>query len=178
MAWFSRKSGPSDEVTARGGTAYPPAASSASAAAVPSSAGDDIPLRPVIERPGVEEQQRIATGLQALESEGVDLDDLQALGAGFDAALAQWLGTPRRQRDGHEVVVERYAIGIGEHLVRHTDLSWALVTDAFGTDLAVAETRDEFVVVPANLVASRWLNQESGWIPGVVGHLVRLRTSR
>ena len=141
-------------------------------------ARDDIPLRPVIRRSGVEEQQRIATGRRALESEDVDIDDLGALGGAFDAALAGWLEAGRRHRAGHEVIVERYAVGIGEHLARHTDLSWALVTDPFGTDLAVAGGRDDFVVVPANLVAARWLNQESGWVPGVVGHLVHLRGSR
>jgi hypothetical protein len=77
------------------------------------------------------------------------------------------------------VVVERFAMGIGEHLHRHTDLRWQLVTDAFGTDLAVADGfKGGFVVVPMNLVAVRWLRREQGWVPGVVGHLVQLRTRR
>jgi hypothetical protein len=33
-------------------------------------------------------------------------------------------------------------------------------------------------VVPANLVAARWMNGETGWLPGVVGHLVRVRADR
>jgi hypothetical protein len=52
------------------------------------------------------------------------------------------------------------------------------VTDAFGTDLAVAGGKDDFVVVPGNLVAARWMNAETGWVPGVVGHLVRVRADR
>ena len=59
-----------------------------------------------------------------------------------------------------------------------TDLSWSRVTDAFGTDLAVAGGKDDFVVVPGNLVAARWMNAETGWVPGVVGHLVRVRADR
>jgi len=94
------------------------------------------------------------------------------------ARRSQWRDASTSRQEGHEAIVERYAIGIGEHLSRHTDLSWALVTDAFGTDLALAGGRDEFVVVPSNLVAARWLNQERGWIPGVVAHLVRVRASR
>ena len=49
---------------------------------------------------------------------------------------------------------------------------------ALGDDvLAVADgMRGGFVVVPMNLVAVRWLRREQGWVPGVVGHLVRLRT--
>ncbi len=171
MAWFSRNK---DESPAR-------------VEALPETRGPqpqtdeqtpDLPLRPVIRRVGVEEQQRIARGRTAFEEAGIDVGDLAALGRAFDAAMTGWLDTPVRKREGHDAIVERFAIGVGEHLDRHTDLSWALVTDAFGTDLAVAGGRDEFVVVPSNLVASRWLNEESGWVPGVVGHLVRLRASR
>lgn len=166
MAWFTRKdSGLPERASAQTGD-------------VTASEAPEPPLRPVIRRLGVEEQQRIARGRSALEAAGVDVDDLGALGAAFDAALTHWREATPGRREGHEAIVERYAIGIGEHLSRHTDLSWALVTDTFGTDLAVAGGRDEFVVVPSNLVAARWLNQEQGWIPGVVAHLVAVRASR
>jgi hypothetical protein len=33
-------------------------------------------------------------------------------------------------------------------------------------------------VVPGNLVAARWINGETGWLPGVVRHLVRVRADR
>ncbi|MDQ6714487.1 MAG: DUF3806 domain-containing protein, partial [Actinomycetota bacterium] len=138
----------------------------------------DPPVRPVIENPGVEDQQRIARGRADLESASVDVDDLNKLGAAFDSALAEWQHARRGQREDERELVERFAIAVGEHLHRHTDLSWSRVTDAFGTDLGVAGGRDEFVVVPSNLVAARWMNAESGWVPGVVGHLVRLRASR
>lgn len=137
-----------------------------------------VPLRPRINAIRDEEQHRIDAGLSALSAEGVDVDDLGSLGAAYDAALAAWHGTSKRHREEDAVVTERFAIGIGEHLARHTDLRWSLVRDAFGTDLAVAGGRDEFVVVPANLVTARWFNGESGWLPGVVGHLVRVRATR
>ena len=171
MAWFSRnKDEPSARVEAPAETRGPEAQSD--------EPTPELPLRPVIRRLGVEEQQRIARGRTALEEAGIDVGDLDALGRAFDAAMTGWLDTPVRQREGHDAIVERFAIGVGEHLDRHTDLSWALVTDAFGTDLAVAGGRDDFVVVPSNLVAARWLNEERGWLPGVVGHLVRVRASR
>ena len=166
MAWFTRKnSGPPERASVQTGD-------------ITASEGAELPLRPVIRRLGVEEQQRIGRGRSALEAATVDVDDLAALGAAFDVALTQWRDASTSPQEGHEAIVEWYAIGIGEHLSRHTDLSWALVTDAFGTDLALAGGRDEFVVVPSNLVAARWLNQERGWIPGVVAHLVRVRASR
>ena len=78
---------------------------------------------------------------------------------------------------GH-AIVEAYAIGIGEYLSRTTDLRWRVVTDVFGTDLAVADQREgDFVVVPHNLVAARWMRGETGWLAGVVGHIVAVRAA-
>lgn len=141
--------------------------------------GDDVPLTPVVQGVPEDQRARIADALRELEAAGVDVDDLASLGAGLDAAFVAWEAAPEAQREPHDVVVERFAMGIGEHLHRHTDLRWQLVTDAFGTDLAVADGfKGGFVVVPMNLVAVRWLRREQGWVPGVVGHLVQLRTRR
>jgi hypothetical protein len=139
--------------------------------------GDDVPLTPVVEGVPAEEQARISGAVAELEAAGVDVDDLASVSAGLDAAFVAWESTPEPGREPHDRIVERFALGIGEHLHRHTDLRWQVVTDAFGTDLAVADGfRGGFVVVPMNLVAVRWLRREQGWVPGVVGHLVRLRT--
>ncbi|QFG67450.1 DUF3806 domain-containing protein [Ornithinimicrobium pratense] len=131
----------------------------------------DLPLTPETRRIGEEEKAHIAQALEALATEGVDVDDLASISAGLDRALASWL----TDRSGdHDAIVQRYAVAIGEHLHRHTDLAWEVVTDAFGTDLAVAA--GDFVVVPANLVAVRWMRREQGWVPSVVGHLVTVRS--
>lgn len=135
-----------------------------------SDAGDAV-VTPGSRRPGEAELARVEAGLAALAAEGVDVDDLASLSASLDRALTAWEAEPG---SNHGAVVERYGIGIGEHLARHTDLAWALVTDAFGTDLGVAA--GDFVVVPSNLVAVRWMRRERGWVPGVVGHLVQLRS--
>jgi len=117
-----------------------------------------------------QEHGHLAKHLNTLVAEGIDIDDLGSLSAGLDAAYAQW--SSRRQED-HSQIVQRYAVGIGEHLNRNTDLRWALVTDLFGTDLGLVEgPQATFMVVPENLVAARWMRGETGWIPGVVGHLV------
>jgi hypothetical protein len=135
------------------------------------AAPQDLPLRPESRKVGDEERARVAAGLEAVRAEGVDVDDLASIGAGLDRALAAWMS----DRTGdHDAIVERYAMAVGEHLHRHTDLAWEVVTDVFGTDLAVAA--GDFVVVPSNLVAVRWMRRETGWVPSVVGHLVTLRT--
>lgn len=131
----------------------------------------DLPLTPESRRINEEERAHIDQTLAAVAAEGVDVDDLASIGAGLDRALASWLAD--RSND-HDAIVQRYAVAIGEHLHRHTDLAWEMVTDVFGTDLAVAA--GDFVVVPANLVAVRWMRREQGWVPPVVGHIVAVRS--
>ncbi len=164
MAWFSRKERPADV--------------NDSASEVDDDIAEEPLLRPRIERLGVEEQQRVARGRTALERAGVDVDDLVALGAAYDTAVTAYQNGRKSEREDEREIVEQFSIAIGDHLHRNTDLSWSRVTDAFGTDLAVAGGKDEFVVVPGNLVAARWMNAERGWLPGVVGHLVRVRAER
>ena len=171
MAWFSRKDKQDDAAPERD-------APNRSIVAEADPEDVELPLRPAIEAPGPEEWDRLTRGRASLEKAGIDPTDLEALGAAFDTALGTWQAARKGEREDEREIVERFAIGIGEHLHRTTDLSWSRVTDAFGTDLAVAGGKDDFVVVPGNLVAARWMNAEAGWVPGVVGHLVRVRADR
>lgn len=169
MGWFSRKDRTQSEDDGTAGARSTPQVQLL----------EDVPLEPVVERVAEEQRARVAAAVAALESDGVDVDDLVSLGAGYDRAVVAWLAEPESARPDHAPIVERYALGIGEHLNRHTDLDWQIVTDVFGTDLALAEGfKGAFVVVPSNLVAVRWMRRETGWIPAVVGHLVRRRTQR
>ncbi len=169
MAWFGRRKDEEPE-TADEPEQGPPGAQ---------LEDDGESLRPVVAALGAGEQARIAAALEALEAEGVDVADLASLGAGLDAAYAAWAAGGDADRPDHAAVVERYAIGIGTHLERATDLDWQVVTDVFGTDLSLTEGfKGSFVVVPHNLVAGRWMRGETGWVPAVIGHLVRRRTGR
>ena len=172
MAWFGRRrddddAAPEPEVEER---------------TLP-DAGDSLDpnasLRPLVDPLGDVERERISTALEGLAAEGVDVDDLASLGAGLDRAYAAWAASPEDDRPDHAAIVERYAVGIGEYLNRTTDLDWQVVTDVFGTDLSLTEGfKGSFVVVPHNLVAGRWMRGETGWIPAVVGHIVRRRSRR
>lgn len=126
--------------------------------------GDDG--RPVSAALTPAERERISRALTALAERGVDVDDLAALGAAYDAALAG--------AEDPASAVELFGVAVGEHLARHSARSWAVVTDVFGTDLGLVAARGDTVVVPHNLVSSRWMRGETGWLPGVVAHLVRL----
>ena len=136
-------------------------------------------LRPLVDPLGDGERGRIAAALESLAVEGVDVDDLDSLSAALDGAYGAWSAAPEDDRPDHAAIVERFAVGIGAHIERHTDLDWQVVTDVFGTDLSLTEGfKGSFVVVPHNLVAGRWMRGETGWIPAVVGHIVRRRTRR
>lgn len=177
MAWFTRRR--DDQTDAGQADAGRRATVSAAAAAQPSAdSGDDEGfVVPKVRGIPEAEQQRIQRLLGEVRDAGVDVDDLQAIGRAYDDWLAGWLAQRDSKREDHQVLVDRLGVAIGEHLVRHTDVEWGMVTDAFGTDLGVAAAADDFTVVPMNLVAVRWLNRTSGWVPGVVGHLVNLRTT-
>ena len=179
MAWFGRKGRDADqEPEAESGSWGDDSGPGDSGSHL--VAGEDR-LQPVVEPLGGDEQRRITEGLAALEADGVDVDDLDSIGAGLDAAYQAWKAAERADSaaDDHAAIVERYAIGIGEYLYRNTDLDWQVVTDVFGTDLALTEGfRGAFVVVPHNLVAGRWMRGETGWVPRVVGHMVQRRTRR
>jgi hypothetical protein len=133
----------------------------------------DFTGRPVTSSLGDDERDRIAAALAHAADEGVDVDDLASIGSHYDEALRRW--TAEGNGDGPDVIVETYAVAIGEYLARHSARDWAVVTDIFGTDLGLVAARADTVVVPHNLVGARWMRGETGWIPGVVEHLVRIR---
>ncbi|GAA2152880.1 uncharacterized protein DUF3806 [Humibacillus xanthopallidus] len=133
----------------------------------------DLPDRPVARSLDDAERARIAAALEAASAEGVDVDDLESIGSHYDEAFHRASEDPGAVSP--DAVVEAYAIAIGEHLARHSAREWAVVTDVFGTDLGLVAARADTVIVPHNLVGARWMRRETGWIPGVVSHLVRIR---
>lgn len=120
-----------------------------------------------------DERARIDGSLERLTGQGVAVDDLDAVGAAYDAAYRQWRDDPRSGDSAD--LVETYAVAIGEHIARASAREWAVVTDVFGTDLGLVAAGAETVVVPHNLVGARWMRGETGWVPRVVSHLVALR---
>jgi hypothetical protein len=134
----------------------------------------DFTGRPVANPLGDGERGRIATALEHAAAEGVDVDDLSSIGSHYDAAYRRW-SDEGGSGEGPDVIVETYAVAIGEYLARHSARDWAVVTDVFGTDLGLVAARADTVVVPHNLVGARWMRGETGWVPGVVSHLVSIR---
>jgi hypothetical protein len=127
-----------------------------------SEPADDTPAESITASPlGPNERARIETALARLAADGVDVDDLDSLGAAFDAALDR----------GAFDQVPVLAVGVGEYLSRHAELRWAVVRDAFGSDLGLEGVRRRLHVVPESLLTARWMRHEQGWLPKAVAHL-------
>ena len=95
-----------------------------------------------------------------------DSEDLGSLSEAFDAAV-----------DGDNADdLPLLAIGVGEYLHRHASLRWAMVSDAFGTDLGLEGRRRDLHIVPQSLLSARWMRREKGWLDGAVRHLASTST--
>jgi hypothetical protein len=168
MGLFSRKGKEPDEVDS---ATEPPESSE-----VDSGLVADLPDRPSARPLDDAERARIAAALEAASAQGVDVDDLHSIGSHYDEAFRRATSQPDAPgAPTPDFLVETYAIAIGEHLARHSAREWAVVTDVFGTDLGLVAARADTVIVPHNLVGARWMRRETGWIPGVVSHLVGIR---
>lgn len=165
MGWFSR-----------GDRHTPTAADDPELAADGAMADDPLPGRPRWRALSPQQQVELETELAALRAAGVDVTDVSALGGALDAAMDLWYAVKERDREGYAVVTHRWGVGLGAYLESATDLRWGMVTDVYGTDLGLMGAEDNMVIVPQNLVSARWLNHQTGWVPGVLGHIVQLRT--
>jgi hypothetical protein len=134
----------------------------------------DFAARPVANPLSEDDRRRISEGVDRAVAAGADIDDIESIGAHYDAAYRAFEADPAGAA-GPDVIVDTYAMAIGEHLTRHSAREWAVVTDVFGTDLGLVAARADTVIVPHNLVGARWMRGETGWVPGVVSHLVRMR---
>lgn len=128
---------------------------------------DGRPARPDSEPITPVEQARIDAALARFAEVGGEVDILASIEEYYDRAATQDGGLDP------EEAVEVIGLVVGEHLVRHGDMDWALISDAFGTDLGVTARGRALSVIPSTIVATRWIAGERSWIPGVVGHLIR-----
>lgn len=135
---------------------------------------DRRPLHPVARELRPQDAALLERCRAELAAEGLDLDSLEAIGAAYDAAVSTHR-SGRWRRDEHTPYVERFGVALGEWLTRHTDLRWTTVSDVFGTDLGLMAPDDDFALVPSNIVSGRWMNGQTGWVPGVLRHLASLR---
>jgi hypothetical protein len=110
-------------------------------------------LRRVLGRDGAGEDERFSP---------------EALDAGFQAWMLDWIMTPQRHRPDPKPTVKAFGIGFGQMLVDRLRLEWAVVTDEERKQLAVHGEPD-ILLFPGHLVAKRWAARTTGFFRPLYG---------
>jgi hypothetical protein len=89
--------------------------------------------------------------------------------AALDRAFAAWLASGPAAADAN-AIINCVGIAFGQALVDTVELQWVVVTDEYGTELAVhgLPDRGDVLVYPANFVAKRWERRESNFLEGAL----------
>ncbi|MDQ2851404.1 DUF3806 domain-containing protein [Dermatophilaceae bacterium Sec6.4] len=117
--------------------------------------------------------QRALTGwLADAERAGIDLDDVASIERAYEAHFDAVLDTPETQRADPTQVLTMIGMAMGEYVQRRSDVSWHVVTDTDGSDLALVGADEAGVLFPADLVADNWNAGQRGWLGEFAGHVV------
>lgn len=134
-----------------------------------------------IERPNEAERAWIQANLQVSRSFATSysgarvaerVPPLELLDHAWTQWLGEWEARPPAERDDPNPVINGVGIAFGQHLVDALGLEWGVVTDEYGTELAVHGEPANIIVFPANLIAKRFEGRTVGFIVQVF-HQVR-----
>ncbi|WP_426225618.1 DUF3806 domain-containing protein [Pseudarthrobacter sp. DSP2-3-2b1] len=136
-------------------------------AAPPETAG------PTFTEPNEAEVRWMEGHLQFIAAQQVDLNDSSQIGEFYERVLNSWLSDPEESRTDPSDFINLLGTAFGECLVRQTSLRWVVASDELATELAVHDDRSDLLVYPANAVAKRWTERQSGdFIPGMTQDIV------
>jgi len=136
------------------------------------------PTKATFSAPNASETDWMVSHLAFAAECDFDVDDPQQIGKFYETLLDSWRSSPEGSRSDPNTSINMLGTVFGEYLVRHTPLRWVIASDARSTELAVHDDRTDFLIYPANVVAKRWVKQETGaFIPAMASEIeVRLRT--
>ena len=107
------------------------------------------------------------------------LPDARLLDEVFAAWLREWTATPGEERDDPNAYINAVGLAFGQSLVDALGLEWAVVTDEYGTEIAVRGQPGDLLVFPTNLVAKRFESGETHFLAEIqAGVAVRVRELR
>jgi Domain of unknown function (DUF3806) len=114
------------------------------------------PLTPA-EDEWVSTQLAIAAELaRAYTGETEDPPNLERL----DETWMAWQNDTDPEKTGPNTVVNALGVALGAHIIPALGLRWTIVTDAYGTDLAVYGEQNNVTFFPANMVSKRLAENE------------------
>lgn len=91
-----------------------------------------------------------------------------ALDRAWSAWLAQWESTPAETREDPNPFINAVGIALGQHLVDALGLRWVIVTDQYGTEVAVHGDPGNVLIFPPNLVGKRFASRTTGFIAPLI----------
>ena len=97
--------------------------------------------------------------LAELHADGVEIER-DALSQYFDRLRHGWFATRRRKRPDPNPIINRTGAGLGELLIKALGLRWVVVTDEYGTEMAVHGDAGNIVLFPMNAVGKRWVDDD------------------
>lgn len=106
----------------------------------------------------------LAGWLADAERSGMDLDDATSIERAYEEYFAAVLETPAPDRADPTETLTMIGIAMGEFVQRRTDVSWRVVTDDDGPDLALVGVNETGVFFPADPVADNWNSGQQGWL--------------
>ncbi|MDE9367538.1 DUF3806 domain-containing protein [Luteipulveratus sp. YIM 133132] len=130
---------------------------------------EDIRISPL----GDAERRTLHEWLNDARSWDIDPDDLGSIDRAYDGYVARVLATDPDDREDPTAVCTMIGLAMGEHIVRNSVLEWRVVTDAEGTDLALATPSEDAVLYPADPVIEAWADQRTSWISAWASDLIR-----
>ena len=101
------------------------------------------------------ERAWIAGLLGELHADGVEIAR-DSLSQYFDRQRHGWFATRPRKRPDPNSIINRTGAGLGELLIQSCGLRWVIVTDEYGTEMAVHGEVGDILLFPMNAVGKRW----------------------
>lgn len=116
---------------------------------------------------------RALTGwLADAERAGIDLDDATSIETAYEEYFVTVLQTPAADRADPTQMLTMIGIAMGEFIQRRTELTWRVVSDDDGPDLALVGSDETAVFFPADPVADNWNSGQREWLAAFAEQVV------
>jgi hypothetical protein len=112
-----------------------------------------------VDEPNEAERAWLASLLAELHVEGVEIER-DSLSRYFDRQRHGWFATRPRKRPDPNPIINRTGAGLGELLIQSSDLRWVVITDEYGTEMAVHGEVGDILLFPMNAVGKRWVDDD------------------
>lgn len=95
---------------------------------------------------------------------GIDVESPDTIQDAYERFFDEVLATPADERTDPTPTLTAIAMAMGEHLRRHSQIDWRIVTDDQGRDLALSTPDEESILFPIDPIADSWGVQDREWL--------------